>query len=390
MVRATKKLINPIKILVITKGIDGGTGTFLENLLTPSHKPAKSSMEIRVISLEKPAYRNTKISNIKFLRNKKFYPQKYSFSLTNFINLIQELSWIKKEIYKFDPDILMGIDMRCNLIAILSKALTQKGFKTIASTHIDLASLTLNISNWSTKHLLKIIIKLFYSYADKLVCVSKDLAQHLKKDFGISKKISVIYNGINVAVKKRTHTPPKNICTFISVGRLNLQKDHESLIMAASLLNKDYLNWKLWIIGDGPEKKRLQKLINKLRLNNKVKILGWVNNINKFLKQADIFVLSSKWEGFGYVLIEAMLQSLPIISTAAPHGPTELLDKGKYGILVPVGDEYSIKRAMLKLVTNKSTYKHYSDQSFKRSSFFSQEKMWQKYKELFIKLTTNA
>jgi glycosyltransferase involved in cell wall biosynthesis len=126
--------------------------------------------------------------------------------------------------------------------------------------------------------------------------------------------------------------------------------------------------------------------VSRLGLSRKISFLGWVKNISPYLKKSDIFVLSSKREGFGYVLIEAMSQGKPVISTNTPYGPSEILDNGKYGILVPMGDEEAMKRAILKLLTDKKKYHYYAKKAFERSEFFSLDKMLRAYKKLIVGL----
>ena len=93
-------------------------------------------------------------------------------------------------------------------------------------------------------------------------------------------------------------------------------------------------------------------------------------------------MLSSNYEGFGWVLLEAMTQTLPIISTDSPYGPREVLDNGRSGILVPVGNIEKMKAAILKVLMVKDEYKKYSQSSRDRVQFFSDKKMLLEYKKL--------
>ena len=142
----------------------------------------------------------------------------------------------------------------------------------------------------------------------------------------------------------------------------------------------------LWIVGDGPQKGEIEQLISELKLNKKIKILGWRQNIYPFLKKAKVFVLSTNREGFGYVIIEAMSQGIPIIATNVNYGPAEILDNGKYGILVDKNDPLSLSRSMLKLMTNKRYYDSFKEKAKERSKFFSEEKMLRSYAVLINKL----
>ncbi|HUC94785.1 MAG TPA: glycosyltransferase [Candidatus Saccharimonadales bacterium] len=374
---------NPkLKVLVIVKNIDGGTGTFLIDLLK-LNKIAKNIIEIKTLALEHPSFRTYTISNIEFVRAKNSYPQKYSLSPFNFINFIYELIWINEYLLTFSPNIVMGVDLRCNLLAILTKLFFKHKIKTIVTTHVDLASLTLNISGGIVRYFLKTSIHFFYEKTDALVCVSKNLSSHLKKDFAIQKDIQTIYCGRKFTDHKPRLFPNNKKIIILSVARLSQQKDYDTLIRAFKLFKSDCQNSELWIAGDGPEKQRLKKQVEVFQLTKDVKFLGWVKNTNTIYNRSDIFVLSSKFEGFGYVLIEAMSNGLPIISTNSPYGPSEVLAGGKYGILVPIGNEKLMKKSMFDLIRSKSYYEYFSSLSLERSKYFSEYKMLNSYRNIF-------
>jgi glycosyltransferase involved in cell wall biosynthesis len=375
------------KILVIVKSIDGGTGTFVLTFLKLLNYFPKNSLQIKVLVLEKPSFRKIKNNDLIIMRTPSFYPQKYSFSPLNIFYFFQELISIKKLIKYYDPNIVMGVDMRCNCLVSITKIVNIKKIKTIATTHIDLSSLTLNRANPISKMFFKIFVKLLYELVDIHVSVSKNLATNLKEDFNISKKINIIYNGLNLNITKPKILKSDKDFIITTIARLSIQKDHETLIRAFDLMRKKLPNTKLWITSDGPEKHNLLKLTKDLKLFNKVRFLGWIKNINEVLKKSDLFILSSKSEGFGFVLIEAMSKGLPVVSTNTPYGPEEVLDYGKYGILTPVGDEKLMANKIIKLLTNQKIYLHYSKQSIARSKYFSEEKMLNGYKDLITKLS---
>lgn len=375
----------PVNVMVIVKSIDGGTGTFLTNFLKIKKASLPRRINVKILALEYPSYRVADFSDFAFLRNKNFYPQKYSLSPINFLNLLQELIWIKEEMQNFKPTIVLGIDFRCNLLTQISKIFSPN-IKTILTTHIDLASLTLNRSRGFIRLLFKLVIKYLYEKSDSLICVSRNLSLNLKNDFNIKKIIQTIYDGgdFKRGTQRLFLLHKKKI--IVSVARLSIQKDYENLIRAVRLLASSYENFELWIAGDGSEKQNLKSLVRKLHLGKKIKFLGWVKSVDNLLKKSDIFVLSSKAEGFGYVLIEAMSQGLPVISTDTPYGPSEILGKGKYGILVPVGKERQLKDALLELLTNKLKYKYFSLRGLMRSKYFSNENMLNGYAKVFLNL----
>jgi glycosyltransferase involved in cell wall biosynthesis len=126
---------------------------------------------------------------------------------------------------------------------------------------------------------------------------------------------------------------------LVSIGRLTRQKNHKLLIDSFSFYSKKNKDIDLIIIGDGEEKIELSKLIRKLNLKDRVRLIGFKENVFNFLYNARGFILSSKWEDPGFVLIEAAACRVPILSSNCPNGPKEFLEDGKFGILFNNNDK---------------------------------------------------
>tara|TARA_B100001175_G_scaffold317519_1_gene334763 strand:+ start:1353 stop:1859 length:507 start_codon:yes stop_codon:yes gene_type:complete len=163
----------------------------------------------------------------------------------------------------------------------------------------------------------------------------------------------------------------------LNVGSLKIQKDHHNLIEAFSML-KFHKNCKLLIIGNGPLKNKLKKFMNLKKLNNDISFINFKSNLQKYYETADLFVSSSKWEGFSNVIAEALGYGLPVVSTNCKSGPSEILKKGKYGELVPI--ENSKKLALA--IQNSLQKKHDKSLLIKRSEDFSVSKISNKYLKL--------
>ncbi len=381
-----KNNINTLKILIIVKSIDGGTGTFILDFLKIKKLYKDGEIVIKTLVLERPTYRKIKEKGFKYLRREGFYPQHYSLAFRNFLAFYKEILWIRKWITKSNPQIIVGIDMRCNLLAIVSKLLSRRPFKVVATSHIDLGRMLFDKSTPILNFILRFIIHFFYNQADILVGVSKELSSNLKKDFHLKQSITTIYNGLNITRAKPHIVSKKDRKVIISVGRLSRQKDFETLIKAFSMLLKQMTKIELWILGDGPKRQELKKLVKKYSLEKQIIFFGWINNVKSYISQADIFVLSSKMEGFGYVLIEAMQGGIPVISTNTPYGPKEILGNGKYGILVPIGQPVKMQKAMFEVLSNKNKYNYFSKKSMERSKYFSIDEMIKGYKYVISKL----
>lgn len=203
-------------------------------------------------------------------------------------------------------------------------------------------------------NLLKLfIMKLSYRKAHHIIANSNDTKKDLLKYKIVpKKKIIVISNPISVSEKKLDNI--KNVEKFINsrypiigCGTLTYQKNFQLLIKAFDLFEKKIKNSCLLIVGDGPEKSKLKKLIYKLKLSNKVMLCGSLENPYIVFKASRLFVLSSRFEGFGNVLIEALFAKLNIVSTNCPGGPKDILENGKYGYLAKNDDVLDLSYKML-------------------------------------------
>ena len=143
---------------------------------------------------------------------------------------------------------------------------------------------------------------------------------------------------------------------ILSVGRLTRQKNYEYLINELSLFLKKNLDYDFLILGDGEDKKMLKNLINDLNLNDRIFLLGHVDNPFYFMKKASIFILASLWEEVGFVIVEAALSNLLIVSSDCPNGPKEFLGNGSGGFLFKT----NIKNSLNKIL-NDLNYNQLSD-----------------------------
>ncbi len=376
------------KLLILVKSIDGGTGTFALSLLKINRFFKENILKIKIVALEQPSYRiltKKMDKNIIFLRNKNCYPQKYTITFRAVRSLINEALWVKKQIVDFNPDTVLSIDIRTNLLVQVNKLLFFRHIKTILTTHINLGKTLFDKSSPALFFILRKLVRFFYNKADLLVCVSHGISKNITTTFGLNKRIYTIYNGIDLKLKPYLKTLNKDEKIIISIARFVEQKDHVTLIKAFKMVNKKLPNTKLWLISAGPLKNKIENFVNKTGLTKKVIFFGWVKNIFPSLKKADIFVLSSNREGFGLVLIEAMSCGLPVISTNTPFGPSEILGNGRYGILVPEGNARALKNAILGLLTDEDKYSYYAKRAYIRSRFFSEDKMLKDYAELIKK-----
>ena len=228
----------------------------------------------------------------------------------------------------------------------------------------------------------QLLVKKIYPQADKVICVCQAVKEDLSKSFGVpDEKIKVIYNGVDmVAIEYLCQEPTdevswfrESIAVIVSCGRLTRQKDYSLLLEAFAKVQKDY-PVRLLILGEGEEKAFLENLTCELDIKEKVRFLGYQINPYKYMAKADIFVLSSLWEGFATVIIEAFASQVAVIATRCPSGVEEIITDGVNGLLVGVGDSDILASAIGKLLTDAGLRKKLAFAGKKRAEDFRLEK----------------
>ncbi len=208
-------------------------------------------------------------------------------------------------------------------------------------------------SGWSKNYIKQKLFKLILSFADKIIVNSIDFKKEFKKKFNLN--TVMIYNPLNKEEiiklsKKKVNFPffdrSKKVLKLINIGRFTDQKDHITLLKSVNEI-KNKINFKLLIMGRGINFYKLKKFIIKNKLNKKIKIINFQNNPFPYLKKADLFILTSRYEGLPNVLLEAMTLKKDIISTNCPTGPKEILKNGKYGFLCKVGNYQEISKKII-------------------------------------------
>jgi glycosyltransferase involved in cell wall biosynthesis len=204
----------------------------------------------------------------------------------------------------------------------------------------------------------KFILKRVYRRADGFVVNSRGMLGDLAACYPFAKKkAQALWNPTDFArIDRLAEQPPvqradSGVPVVISVGRLFPQKRLDLLVDAFARVRQQQ-KAELWICGDGPERRRIESKVAHLTLGPFVRILGHCPNPHALMRQAAVYALSSDYEGLPNALIEAQGLGLPAVSTRCPHGPDEIVDDGKTGLLTPVGDVRALADALLKLLSN--------------------------------------
>ena len=221
---------------------------------------------------------------------------------------------------------------------------------------------------WYHNWIKKMIYKKIISMADKVIVNSLDFKKQMEKKFNI--QVDCIFNPLDLReiIKKSKYKIKNNFYDkgfrIINIGRMTEQKDQITILKAINIL-KDKFKFKLIILGRGSEKEKLLEFIKKNKLEKLVKLIDFIENPYPYLKSANLFVLSSKYEGLPNVLLEAASLKKLIISTDCPTGPREILNNGKGGILFSVGNYEELSRKILLCYRNKKKFNTKIKHNFK-------------------------
>ncbi len=253
------------------------------------------------------------------------------------------------------PDALLANMWPLTVIAVLARRLTRAPTRIVAVEHTTWSSATL-MRRRSTRVLAKTTMRALLPRADAVLGVSRgvadDLARFARLEAG---SVGTIYNPV---VRGTRDAPPplppdgaerwsRASCKrVLAVGSLKAPKNFPLLLRAFARL-RDRLDARLLILGEGTQRAELEALAASLGLRDAVDMPGFVDNTAAYYAHADLFVLSSRHEGLPTVLIEALEQGTPVVSTDCPSGPREILEGGRYGRLVPVDDTEALAAAML-------------------------------------------
>ncbi len=238
------------------------------------------------------------------------------------------------------------------------------------------------IKNYKNKFIKK-LIPITYKYADKIIGISNELSRDLK--LLCKKSVTTIYNPSfderfhKINFKKRNNKNKIILC----VARFEKQKNHLMLLKAYKL-SLEKISSKLLLVGYGSQKKFINKFINDNNLRNRVKIITNPKDVNIFYKRANLFVLTSLYEGFGNVLVEAGKFKIPIISTNCKSGPKEILGNGKFGDLVEIGQTKKLADLIVKNLKHPNEIK--ISKMFKSLKRFNIKDHIKNYEKIFKKI----
>lgn len=254
------------------------------------------------------------------------------------------------------PDVLLSGASHANLVAVAAWRLARLPIALVlrASNHPSGNLAPFPPVQRLVRLWMRALARRFYPAADHVIAVSHGVARELQGLTGLPpERITVVYNPMwGPDLERRLAEPlaPEALPAdgrplILGCGTFKLQKDFPTLIDAFARLVRERPA-RLVLLGDGPLRAALQARVRALGLERDVLFPGFVGNPLPWMRRASVFVLSSMWEGLPGVLIEAMAAGCPVVSTDCPSGPREILEDGRFGPLVPVGDAEALARAI--------------------------------------------
>ncbi|HMH56799.1 MAG TPA: glycosyltransferase [Gemmatimonadales bacterium] len=268
--------------------------------------------------------------------------------------LLRSIGPLSRYLRRERPRVLVSSMSHGNLVALWAAKLAGRATPVVVTVHNTMSQSTPQqgaLAGGLWPHLLRT----FYPWARCVVAVSHGAADDLARTSGLPRnRVRVVYNpvitpSIMALARERPDHPwfdPGQPPVILGVGRLTKQKDFPTLIRAFAEVRRRRPA-RLIILGEGEDRPLLESLIGELRLKDDVALPGFRENAMAYMAGSALFVLSSAWEGLPTVLIEALAAGTRVVSTDCPSGPREILQEGRLGVLVPVGDVAALAEAMI-------------------------------------------
>jgi len=309
-------------------------------------------------------------------------------------------SYLRKE----KPDTLFSTSEHAHIVSFFARMCARTKTRLVFRIGIPFSVLFKQYDNWRDRIFMPLLGRFIYSRADMIIAVASGVADDIAQVFHLDRtKIAVIHTPKDIeAIQKMAKEDPvhpwlkeKRTPVILSIGRLSVQKDFATLLHAFARTRKEK-EVKLVILGnDGGELKHLKILAKDLGIENDVDFLGFVKNPYALLARADLFVLTSRWEGLPNALVEALVCGTPSIATdCIGGGSRDILDpkggevkgvtEGEYGILVPTGDVKSLECALRAVFEDGKIREYYRTRAYRGAERFSKDSIIAKYKETLL------
>ena len=268
-------------------------------------------------------------------------------------------------------DIIVDIDIVLDVLSI--PALRRMKTKVVSWEHF---TADFELSVWYRKMILKYSVK----RSDYVVVLTDGDLEDYQNRLGRKKAIGRIYNPVAYLSQEETEWKRKNM--ILSVGRLVSEKGMEYIKKVSVEILQRYPEWQWVILGEGPERENLEQFIVEHHLQNRLILKGNVENVDEYLQQASIFVLTSKYEGLGLSMLEARAMKVPCVSFDIKMGPRELIHHEIDGYLVPAFNCDDMIRRIERLINEPNLRKRFAEKAFLSMDAFRVEEITGQWKAI--------
>lgn len=316
-----------------------------------------------------------------FLQYKYSYPKRLWIKWKYTCQLHHDL---EQTINTINPDIIIGVgytlaDYVCLIKCEAVKIIESHEARQFTKTYNNYRGFSFLVKFYY-KLLRKRYLHIIEKNADVVVTLTKGDAQNWKK----TKRVEIIPNFSTMPISMLSDHESKRV---IAVGRLEWQKGYDTLIEIWTLVTKKLPDWKLDIYGEGGLEIELKEAVQKAKLSS-VSIHPYTNNISKEYAASSICVLTSRYEGFSLVLLEAMRHGVPCITFDCPYGPKDLIDNDKCGYVVENGNIDLFAERLCYLMNHSEIRKQFSTAAINKSQLYNIDSIMNQWKQLFESLTT--
>jgi len=331
-----------VKITLVISSLSGGGAERVISIM--ANYWAEAAHQITILTFDdgkSPHYHISK--SIKWHALNIVYQS--NFWIGGLLNNLKRIQVLRKYILQSKPDCVISFISSTNILVLLATRFLS--CKIIISERNHPKSAKENRKTWFW------LRKILYPLADHLVVQTDSIKEYFRSYNG---SVQVIHNPAKVDPESLYNEPEVLLPTcnkLVAMGSMTTQKGFDLLIDVFANIYRRHSNWNLIILGEGALKNELKSRARELHIENAVFFAGRVKNPFSIMSRCDLFVLSSRYEGFPNALLEAMACGLPVVSFDCPTGPSQLIHHGINGLLVPPEDKYELEKALKSLMEKK-------------------------------------
>lgn len=295
---------------------------------------------------------------------------------------------LKKLIREVQPDVALGMMTAASVMLAIANFISVKKVKVIGSEHVDPSRMPLG-RVWEA------LRAYWYGKLDAVAALTEQSAQWLRTHTA-ARSIAVIPNAVMWPLPAlNPRIPPSNYVPtganlLLAVGRLGHEKGFDILIDVFSRLASRLPHWHLVIVGEGGLRGDLERQINAAGLENRISMPGVVGNLGDWYRAADIYVMTSRYEGFGNTLVEAMAHGCAVVSFDCDSGPRNIILAGQDGLLIPAENTVSLEQALCRLMVDEAERSNLAAKAVDVRSRYSLPSVAEMWERLFVSNTAHG